>query len=72
MTTKGKAAVDDLGAKLGKSIGASVEMITFTMFPAACHKDIAGFLATVFIVVCIIWIAYHYNTSTLASTPYLL
>jgi AAA family ATP:ADP antiporter len=56
MKTKGKAAVDILGSKLGKSIGAVIQMVTFTVCPTASHEDIAVFLMVMFVFFCIIWI----------------
>lgn len=54
--TKGQAAVDIVGPKIGKSFGALVPFITFTLFPMSRYQDIAGILLVVFVTICAIWI----------------
>lgn len=54
--TKGQAAVDIVGPKIGKSFGALVPFVTFTIFPMSRYQDIAGILLAVFVCICAIWI----------------
>ncbi|MFK8040346.1 MAG: Npt1/Npt2 family nucleotide transporter [Rickettsiaceae bacterium] len=65
LKVKGKAAVDIIGAKLGKSIGAIMQFGIFTIFPHTRYDDISSILMLLFILVCVIWI---YNVASLSKS----
>jgi AAA family ATP:ADP antiporter len=56
MKVKGKAVVDVLGGRLGKSGGAGFQTVLFMLMPGATYFQIAPFVAGAFILVCGVWI----------------
>jgi AAA family ATP:ADP antiporter len=64
--TKGKAAVEVVGAKVGKAFSAVTTFVAFTIFPNATYNDIAWFLMLIFITFSVMWL---YGVSRL-STEY--
>ncbi len=56
LKTKGKAAVEVVGMKLGKSGGACIQSTIFTIYPSATFDSIATILMCVFILVISIWL----------------
>jgi len=56
LKTKGKAAADMLGTKLGKSLGALLQSLIFIIIPTATYQSISIYLMVIFSVICIIWI----------------
>jgi AAA family ATP:ADP antiporter len=56
LKTKGKAAVDVVGTKLGKSLGALLQSLVFIFIPAATLNSISIYLMVVFTVVCVVWL----------------
>jgi ATP/ADP translocase len=75
LKTKGKAAVDVIGTKIGKSLGAFVQFATFTIFPGSGYNDIIIFLLAVLLVICTCWIfgvaslSRHYKKLLLSKEP---
>jgi AAA family ATP:ADP antiporter len=56
LKTRGKAAADVIGTKLGKSTSALLQSMIFMIIPSATYQSISMSLMCVFIVVCAIWI----------------
>ncbi len=62
LRTKGKAAVEVVGLKFGKSLGAFIQSSMFILMPLATFDSVTVYLLVIFIVVIIIWI---WNVRTL-------
>lgn len=55
LRTKGKATVEVIASKLGKSLGAFVQSGLFTIIPTATFASIAGNLMVVFLMIMTFW-----------------
>ena len=56
LKTKGKAAVDVIGTKVGKSFSAFLQSFIFIIMPTATYHSISIYLMAVFTIISIIWI----------------
>jgi AAA family ATP:ADP antiporter len=56
LRTKGKAAVDVISPKIGKSASGLIQSIIFTILPMATYNSISSSLMVIFIFVCFLWI----------------
>lgn len=56
LKTKGKAAADMIGVKLGKSSSAFLQSMIFVIIPSASYTSISPVLMCVFVVICAAWI----------------
>jgi AAA family ATP:ADP antiporter len=52
---KGKAAVDVVGGRLGKSSGAAIQQTLLIAIPGASFVTIAPYVAVIFAVLCVFW-----------------
>lgn len=55
LRTKGKAAVEVICSKFGKSLGAFIQSITFIIIPTATFDSITVYLLVIFLAVVAIW-----------------
>ncbi len=56
LKNKGKAAVDMISSKIGKSFGSLTQSLIFVIYPLATYSSISGFLGFIFVFVCMLWI----------------
>ncbi len=56
MKTKGKAAVDVIGGRLGKAGGALIQSTAFILFPSFEFRELTPFFACVFFFIVLVWI----------------
>jgi AAA family ATP:ADP antiporter len=56
LKTKGKAAVDVVSSKVGKSSSGLVQSMIFTIVPSATFTSISPILMVIFTFVCLLWI----------------
>jgi AAA family ATP:ADP antiporter len=56
MKTKGKAAVDVIGGRFGKSGGGIIQSTFFIMLPSYSFVEATPFFAAIFFIVVILWI----------------
>ena len=56
LRTKGKAAVEVIGLKFGKSLGAFIQSSMFILMPMATFDSVAQYLLGIFILVMALWI----------------
>lgn len=56
LKTKGKAAADVIGTKLGKSTSAFLQSLIFIIVPSASYQSISIYLMLIFTIVCLLWI----------------
>ncbi len=55
MKTKGKAAADMVGSKLGKSLSSFLQASIFIIFPQLEYEDMINYIIVIFTLVCIVW-----------------
>lgn len=55
LRTKGKAAAEVIGTKLGKSLGAFVQSMIFTFSPSSTFDSMSSILMVIFIFVIMLW-----------------
>ncbi len=56
LKTRGKAAADMMGTKLGKSSSAFLQSMIFVIIPTANYQSVSSFLMIAFCIICIVWI----------------